>query len=211
MSYPSHSSAGRRRWFSPCVLAALAACGGGGAATEAVEKAPSQVAADVITEPAATPASSVPASGSRATCGLADFEFEALARLNAYRAAGAQCGDRGAFAAAPLLTWNAPLSLASLAHSDDMVLHNFFAHTGSDSSSAGQRAGDAGYLWSRWGENIAAGQNSVQDVVAAWMSSPGHCANIMNAGFRDIGLACVNGGSGNAFRNYWTMTLGRAR
>ncbi|MEO7854808.1 MAG: CAP domain-containing protein, partial [Rubrivivax sp.] len=165
-----------------------------------------------VDEPAAAPAPPSPsAAATRATCALPDFEVDAMASLNAHRAAGAQCGDRGAFAAAPPLAWEATLSLASLAHSDDMVSHNFFSHTGSDGSSAGQRASDAGYLWSTWGENIADGQNSVDSVVTAWMGSPGHCANIMNAGFRDIGLACVNGGAGNATRSYWTMTLGRSR
>jgi uncharacterized protein YkwD len=51
----------------------------------------------------------------------------------------------------------------------------------------------------------------VASVVAGWMASPGHCANIMNARFRDIGLACVSGTASNTYRSYWTMTLGTAR
>jgi uncharacterized protein YkwD len=47
--------------------------------------------------------------------------------------------------------------------------------------------------------------------MAGWMASPGHCANIMQADFRDIGLACVNGGASSSYRTYWTMTLGSAR
>ena len=47
--------------------------------------------------------------------------------------------------------------------------------------------------------------------MAGWMASPGHCANLMRAGVRDIGLACVKGGAGNTYRTYGTMTLGSAR
>ena len=150
-------------------------------------------------------------AGTRATCGLADFRAQALARINSYRAAGATCGAQGSFPAVPALAWNDALTQASLVHSDDMVALNFFSHTGSSGSNAGQRAAAAGYAWSTWGENIAAGQPSVESVMAAWLASPGHCANLMNARFRDIGLACVSGTANNRYRTYWTMTLGAAR
>lgn len=179
----------------------LAACGGG-------DPAPSEPPAGAPSSPTPAPA---PAAGTRATCQLADFEAEMLSRVNAHRAAGASCGASGTFGAAAALAWNGPLTQASLVHSDDMVSGNFFSHTGSDGSSAGSRATAAGYVWSTWGENIAAGQPTVASVVQAWMASPGHCANIMNARFRDIGVACVSGGAGNTYRTYWTMTLGAAR
>ena len=134
-----------------------------------------------------------------------------MARVNAHRAAGAQCGSQGSFAAATPLAWNAALTQASLVHSDDMAARNFFDHTGSDGSNAGQRAIAAGYVWSAWGENIAAGQPDVATVVAAWMASPGHCANVMNPRLRDVGLACVGGGAGSTYRSYWTMTLASPR
>jgi uncharacterized protein YkwD len=131
--------------------------------------------------------------------------------VNARRSAGASCGSRGAFAAAVPLAWNDALTQAGLRHSDDMVARNFFSHTGSDGTSAGTRATAAGYVWSSWGENIAAGQRSVADVVAGWMASDGHCANIMAPGFRDVGLACVSGNTGTTYGTYWTMVLGSAR
>lgn len=180
----------------PCALALLlAACGGG----------------DSAGEPSTDTPTATPAAGTRASCNLAGFQAEALQLINAQRAAGASCGLRGSFAATGALAWNAALTQSALVHSDDMVSGNFFEHTGSDGSSAGDRASAAGYTWSTWGENIAAGQPTVASVVAAWMASDGHCANIMNTAFRDIGLACVAGGSGNTFRSYWTMALGAAR
>ena len=134
-----------------------------------------------------------------------------LAAVNARRAAGASCGSEGNFPAAAPLVWNSALTQAALSHSDDMVASNVFSHTGSDGSSAGQRATAAGYAWQSLGENIAAGQSSVAGVMAGWMASPGHCANIMRASYKDIGVACVSGGAGNTYRSYWTMSLGLAR
>lgn len=142
---------------------------------------------------------------------MSNFAADAIARVNAHRAAGASCGAQGVFAAAPALAWSAPLTQASLVHSDDMMALNFFSHTGSNNGTVGSRATAAGYIWSTVGENIAAGQPDMASVVAAWMNSPGHCANIMNNRFRDIGLACVSGTANNTYRTYWTMSLGAAR
>ena len=178
----------------------MAGCGGGGDSSE-----PPPQTEGAAPEPAASTA------GARATCNLAEFEAEMLATVNAYRAAGASCGSEGSFTAAPALAWNALLTQASLAHSEDMVASNVFSHTGSDGSSAGQRATAAGYVWRSLAENIAAGQGSVATVMNSWMASPGHCANIMRASYKDIGVACVSGGTGNTFRSYWTMSLGLAR
>ncbi len=134
-----------------------------------------------------------------------------LARVNAARAAGASCGSAGSFAAAPPLAWNLIATQAALRHSDDMVARDFFDHRGSDGSSAGDRLSAAGYAWSRWGENIAAGQGSVAEVVAGWMASPGHCANLMQPSFKDLGVACVSGSASNRYRSYWSMTLAAPR
>jgi uncharacterized protein YkwD len=186
----------------------LTACGGGdeGGAGDGNSSS-------AATTPPAAAASGAPAPGTatRATCNLSGFEADALRLVNAHRTAGARCGGRGSFAAATPLAWNDALTQAGLRHSDDMVGHNFFSHTGSDGTSAGARASAAGYSWASWGENIAAGQRSVADVVAGWMASDGHCANIMSPGFRDLGLACVSGNATTAYGTYWTMVLGSSR
>nr|WP_255719336.1 CAP domain-containing protein [Pelomonas sp. P8] len=130
-----------------------------------------------------------------------------LELVNRYRAAGASCGSEGNFAPASALRWQANLTQAALQHSDDMQSGNFFSHTGSNGSTAGQRITAAGYSWRAYGENIAAGQASASTVMTSWMNSPGHCANIMNSTFREIGVACVKGGAGNTYGTYWTMEL----
>lgn len=145
------------------------------------------------------------------TCGLSNFQAEALQRINAHRARGASCGAHGFFAPTTALQWSGALQTAAAAHSSDMAGKNFFSHTGSDRSNAGTRITRAGYAWSAWGENIAAGQTSVQAVVDGWMASPGHCANLMKSTFRHVGLACVKGGSRNTYRTYWTLDLARPR
>ncbi len=175
------------------MLSALPGCGGG------ESDVGDQVGADSPQTVAA-----------HATCDLDDFHAEALAQINAQRARRATCGALGEFAAAPPLTWNEQLTQAGLVQSDDMMTGNFFSHAGSTGQHADQRFRAAGYDWTVWGENIAAGQRSVASVVAAWMASDSHCANIMNPAFRDIGLVCVKGTTSNTYRTYWTLTMGRA-
>lgn len=191
--------------------ALLAACGGGGTDTpEPAAAGPSpspSTSPGPSPSPTPTPSPTPPPVPAEATCNLAGFQAELLQRVNTLRAAGASCGARGAFAPAGALQWNAALTTASLAHSRDMATNDFFSHTGSSGSSAGQRIGAAGYAWRTYGENIAAGYGTVQAVIDGWMSSDGHCANIMNAGFRDIGVACVPGGT-SRYPSYWTMDLG---
>ncbi|MED5619347.1 CAP domain-containing protein [Ideonella sp. BN130291] len=172
--------------------AMLAGCGGGG---------------DSPAEP--TPGNPNQPPTASATCGFSDFAATALARVNQWRASGANCGDHGQFGPAPAIAWSDRLTQAATAHSQDMQANNFFSHTGSNQSTLAQRVDATGYGWSSIAENIAAGQTSIQGVVDGWMASPGHCANIMNPSFQHMGLACVPGTSGNTYPTYWTMDLGR--
>jgi uncharacterized protein YkwD len=147
----------------------------------------------------------------RSTCELPNFQSDLLNAVNQRRAAGAQCGSSGSFAATTNLGWNTTMGAAALAHSDDMQQRNFFSHTGSNGSDPGNRLTLAGYNWRTYGENIAAGQSTVQSVINGWMNSPGHCANIMNPNFREIAVACVKGAANNTYSTYWTMVLGTAQ
>lgn len=140
-------------------------------------------------------------------CGITNFQTDMLAIINMQRAAGAVCRGVG-YPAVGALAWNAQLQQAATAHVADMGSHDFFSHIGSDSSKGGQRISTAGYRWSTWGENIAAGQTTVAQVVAGWMSSSaGHCENIMNPAFRDLGVSCKTYPQ-STYRNYWAMELG---
>lgn len=195
----------------PLVLV-LTACGGGGGATTGSTPAVSPAAPAPSSPATASPAPSTPvAAGTRTGCNLPGFQADMLAAVNAYRRKGATCGANGSFPAAPDLAWNAALAQAAVVHSDDMVAGNFFSHTGSNGSTVGTRVTAAGYAWRGVGENIAAGQGTVKEVVDGWMKSDGHCANLMNAAYRDIGVACVAGNANTSYRTYWTQDFGTPR
>lgn len=204
------------------VFLVLQGCGGGGGGDAEEAHTTSSTSAPPAQEAAAAPESEAPVAedstattlattaGTDASCGLPDFQAEAMRLINARRAAGASCGARGTFAAASALRWNSALAKAASGHSKDMATRNFFSHTGSDGRTFAQRITAAGYVWGRAAENIAAGQRSVRSVVDGWMMSPGHCANIMAASYRDVGLACVRNSS-SRYGTYWTLNLARPR
>lgn len=133
-----------------------------------------------------------------------------LAEVNVARASPRLCGER-AFAAAPPLRWNPALGQAALAHSRDMASSRYFNHRAKDGSHAEQRVARAGYAWRRVGENIAFGQRTPQDAVASWLGSPGHCANIMQPGFTEMGAAYGVTPSRQAGIIYWTQVFGTPR
>lgn len=133
-----------------------------------------------------------------------------LDEVNAARASARRCGNQH-FPPAPPLSWNPALGQAALGHSRDMAARRYFSHTGKDGSKAAERAQRAGYQWLRVGENIAFGQNSPGEAVAGWLDSPGHCANIMNAGFTDMGAAYGIAAEQRAGIIYWTQVFGRPR
>lgn len=131
-----------------------------------------------------------------------------LAAVNAARAAERLCGDKIYPAAGPL-SWNPALGNAAFAHSSDMAAHRFFNHRGQDGRFVADRAERAGYLWQAVGENIASGMREADQAVAEWLDSPGHCANIMNPRFTEMGAAWAL----NPDRDmvYWTQVLAAPR
>ena len=133
-----------------------------------------------------------------------------LDEVNAARASARRCGDQS-YPAAPPLQWNEALGNAALAHSRDMATRRYFSHRAKDGSQVGERARRAGYSWRRIGENIAFGQRTPEEAVAGWLDSPGHCANIMNGGFTDMGAAYGVTPERQSGIIYWTQAFGTAR
>ena len=134
---------------------------------------------------------------------------EVLRLVNAARAKGRKCGNMRYKPVSPL-RWNAKLGQAALTHSRDMAEHNYFSHKGSDGSMVGTRAKAESYAWGSIGENVAAGQGSPQQVVTGWLSSPSHCANIMNSTFTEMGAAYATS-PGSEMTIYWTQVFGAPR
>lgn len=140
---------------------------------------------------------------------LGDWQVEGqkvLDLINTARTQPRQCGTQ-AFAAAAALTWNATLATAAQSHSRDMANNNYLDHKDRNGGTPGDRAELAGFIGQQIGENIAAGQDTPNKVVEGWLASPGHCANLMNAQFRELGAAyAVDPKSDAAI--YWTAVFG---
>lgn len=135
---------------------------------------------------------------------------EILAAVNAARAVARSCGER-AFGAAPPLAWDDALGAAALAHSQDMAARRHMAHQGSDGSEVGTRATRAGYPWRLIGENVAGGQPTAREAVDGWIESPGHCANLMNPAFTEMGAGYGISRARMPGFVYWTQVFGVRR
>lgn len=129
-----------------------------------------------------------------------------LAEVNAARARPRMCG-RQRFAAARPLSWNAALGAAAQGHSKAMAYGNYFAHRDPDGDMPADRARAAGYRGRQVGENIAAGQSSPGKAMAGWLASPGHCANLMNPMFTQVGAGFASEARSDD-GVYWTMLFG---
>ena len=100
-------------------------------------------------------------------------------------------------------------ALLSSDHARDMARRKFFEHQGSDGSQPRDRVRRTGYHSRLTGENIAYGPESAEEVVAGWLASPGHCANIMDPRFEEIGVALAIGRKRGQI--YWVQEFGLRR
>lgn len=142
-------------------------------------------------------------------CELNDHQQAMLSQINEARSQARQCGDQQ-FEAVDSLAWSCKLEAAAKSHSADMAENDYFSHTGPEGSGIEQRVGNQDYVWQAVGENIAAGHTSVSAVVEGWLDSPGHCRNIMNEAFTEMGMAKAED-SESRYSTYWTQTLGNPR
>ncbi len=100
----------------------------------------------------------------------------------------------------PALRTSPQLSRAAARHTQDMVSHAYFAHTSPTGDNVVTRAELVGYLrgalsWTV-GEDIAWGTGpraTPQAIVAGWMRSPPHRANILSSRYHDIGIGVARG------------------
>jgi uncharacterized protein YkwD len=108
----------------------------------------------------------------------------------------------------PEVTLVAELIQAARRHSRDMADNDFFSHTGSDGSNAGQRMRDAGYDWATWGEIIAVGCSSAACAVNLWKNSSGHNAIMLSSSYEDFGVGYA-WNPASQWGHYWTVVFGR--
>jgi uncharacterized protein YkwD len=134
--------------------------------------------APVTTAPPVPVTTAPPVPATTAPSGNAALEAEVVKIVN----------DERAKANCAALTADDRLTAAARGHSADMAARNYFSHTTPEGVEFATRITDAGYRWSRAGENIAKGQRTPAEVMSSWMNSAGHRANILNCGFKNIGV-----------------------
>ena len=88
---------------------------------------------------------------------------------------------------------NGPLDAMASEKANDMCKKQYFAHTSSLGVGVADLANSFGYDYISVGENLALGPFAGdEEVVEAWMNSPGHRANILNSRFSEIGVGVTS-------------------
>jgi uncharacterized protein YkwD len=132
----------------------------------------------------------------------------ALQLVNDVRARGTHCGDE-LFGPAPPITLSGTLANVALGHASDMAEKNYFEHVDPAGQSPADRVRAVGYSEKLVGENIAYGPKSVDEVVQGWLDSPGHCENIMDPRFVEMGIGLAPGHVKRGL--YWVQVLAEPR
>jgi uncharacterized protein YkwD len=124
--------------------------------------------------------------------------------VNTARAVGRTCGEI-AYRAVPPVAWSDRLAYAAQWHALDMAIHDYVEHVGSDGSSPGDRLARVGYQWLAYGENVAGGFRTAEEIMTGWLRSPGHCANIMGREYSEAGAAWARGTG--RYKIYWVLVM----
>jgi len=122
-----------------------------------------------------------------------------LKLINEVRQKGCTCGSVTYSSASPL-QWNEQLEKAAFKHCMDMNNNKYLSHIGTDGSGVGERMEKEGYQWTNYAENIGMGYLTEQEVINGWLHSEGHCKNLMNKTYKEIGASRVG--------QYWTLDFG---
>ena len=97
---------------------------------------------------------------------------------------------------------------AAQAHSADQAARGTMSHTGGNGSNVGGRISSQGYVFQSCAENVAWGYPDAASVVAGWMGSAGHKANILGRGSVHIGVGLAYSADGSP---YWTQVFAAPR
>ena len=90
------------------------------------------------------------------------------------------------------LSLNPTLNKAAAAKAEDMLTHNYFAHTSPSGATPWYWFKTLGYNYTYAGENLAEGYSDAVDLEKSWMASPKHRANILSPNYQEVGVAIVN-------------------
>jgi uncharacterized protein YkwD len=131
------------------------------------------------------------------TAADASLAEQVLRLTNEARARARRCGDRS-FTAAPPLSLEPRLNQAAAAHARDMLARHYFDHRDPEGHTPADRVRAHGYRYAIVGENIASGATDAREAVQGWLDSPGHCENIMDPRFTQLGVGYADTASGPA-------------
>ena len=148
---------------------------------------------------------------------------EFLDAVNNARAQQQDCGQYGIKPAVSALSWSDKLYKAAYTYNYDMVHGNAWHHVGSNTDSdivaknlhlgRGSTMRDRieyyNYDFYYIGENIAKGQQNVNAVIHAWLDSDGHCKNMMDPHFTELGMSLML--SNDKYGKYWTQDFGKPK
>lgn len=141
------------------------------------------------------------------------FAARVLELVNGARERGASCGRRSFAPVAPVRL-SAALAAVARGHATDMAAHEYFEHQDLSGHTPADRVRAAGYREKLVGENIAFGPKTPEEVVRGWLDSPGHCENIMDSRFMEMGIAHAFGHApapASGLGLYWVQVLADPR
>lgn len=110
----------------------------------------------------------------------------------------------------PPLKLNVKLTAAADWMAQDMAKNGYVGHSDSTGRGIADRVPSFGYKdYTVLRENLAGGHESPEEVVDAWMNSPGHRKNILCERCTEIGISFFYDPS-SKHRRYWVQEFGRA-
>jgi uncharacterized protein YkwD len=193
---------GLETWF---LLASRYALSAPGPAGITAKTAPTIIQAPPVAAPSRAAPSSAAPLPTPPPSASPSLAARALQLINDVRARGTRCGERS-FGPAPPVRLSGILNDVALGHAADMARHGYFEHDDLSGHTPADRVRAVGYSEKLVGENIAYGPESADEVVKGWLDSPGHCENIMDPRFAEMGIAYS---PGHASRRglYWVQLL----
>lgn len=91
------------------------------------------------------------------------------------------------------LRYNEKLSAAAYLKAQDMLAKQYWAHNAPDGTTPWQWLAEANYNYAYAGENLAKNFTSASATTAAWMGSTAHRKNVLDARYKDVGIAVIDG------------------
>lgn len=138
---------------------------------------------------------------------FAALEDDALARIDARRAEGADCGERGKWGPAPALRRRTALDCAARFHALDMATQGYFGRQDPDDRDEADRVEAAGYAAAKLVEHLAAGPRDAEELVdRTWAPRAVPCESMADPSLTEVGIGYV-GDVDDELGTYWVLLL----